>query len=309
MNNYILLLEYLINIILYSAIFTNKYKERKQIHYELQKTKKYLKAHIQKDIINKPKYRTLDEKEKEVLVNILLNLKKENKDLYEFFKKVLLYTNKANIRNLGNNIQTLKIYKENKNKLIMILKDESTIGKYRPSENKIFLYDNKKTTINHELLHVSSSNTDCDTVGFNKIYSENNDLKYSEIGRGLNEGYTELLNNRISTERSYSYILLNKIAFLIELLFENKTDMKDHYFNSNVEGIIYELSKYIEKEEIIELLIDIDELYHTKSILMYYIIKKKLLKIAKENKTKEETKNFKKEYKQNHLVKIMRKSL
>ena len=40
MNNYIIIGEYLVNIVLCSLIFTNKYKKLKETHLELQKTKK-----------------------------------------------------------------------------------------------------------------------------------------------------------------------------------------------------------------------------------------------------------------------------
>ena len=66
--------------------------------------------------------------------------------------------------------------------------------------------------------------------------------------------------------------------------------MKDYYFNSDIEGIIYELNKYIKKEEIINLIIDIDELYYNKNLLLYYKIKKKILEIYKQNKTKQKKK-------------------
>lgn len=311
MINYIIVGEYLVNIILCSILFTNKYKKQVETHLELEKTKEYLKAYMKKENIIKPEYRILDEKEKQILAEVLLKLKKENKELYDFSKVVILYANKTSIRNLGNNFQTIKINKNKKNKLIMILKNDSTIGKYNPKTNEINTYNDKKTTLNHELLHASSSNPFFSSIGFNRIFKENKEinLRHNEIGRGLNEGYTELLNNRLFKEISFSYIHLNKIAYLIELLFTNKNEMKDYYFNNDIEGIIYELNKYINKEEIINLLIDIDELYYNKSILLYYKIKKRIFKIYEQNKTKEEIKNFKKEYHKNHLVKIMKKTL
>lgn len=311
MNNYIIIGEYLVNIVLCSLIFTNKYKKLKETHLELEKTKKYLKAYIKKNDIVKPKYKVLDKKEKQILAEVILKIKKENKELYDFSKKIILTTKKSSIRNLGNNIQTIKINKTKKNKLIMILKNDSTIGNYNPKENEINTYNDKKATLNHELLHASSSSPFFSSIGFNRIFKENKEinLRYNEIGRGLNEGYTELLNNRLFKEKSYSYIHLNKIAYLIELLFDNKDEMKDYYFNSDIEGIIYELNKYIKKEEIINLIIDIDELYYNKNLLLYYKIKKKILEIYKQNKTEKEIKNFKKEYHKNHLIKIMKKTL
>ena len=193
----------------------------------------------------------------------------------------------------------------------MIIKNDLTIGTYDIFTNEIDTFDKKKTTLTHEILHSSSSNPYYAAVGFNRLFGEIKEieLEQNEIGRGLNEGYTELINNRLFKEKSYSYILLNKIAYLIELLFENKEDMKNYYFNNNLEGIIYELNKYIKEEEIIELLIDIDELYYNKNIFTYFKIKKKILKIIEQNKTEEEIENFKKEYHQNHLIKIMKKSL
>ncbi|MBR3362460.1 MAG: hypothetical protein IKG40_00875 [Bacilli bacterium] len=311
MNNYIIIGQYLMNIIIYSVIITNKYKNDKHIHYELEKTKKYLQAYIKNKNIKKPKYEILNDREKQLLAEILLKIKEEDKELYNISKKIILFTNKSNIRNFEYNLLTLKINRKKKNKLIMIIKNDLTIGTYDIFTNEIDTFDKKKTTLTHEILHSSSSNPYYAAVGFNRLFGEIKEieLEQNEIGRGLNEGYTELINNRLFKEKSYSYILLNKIAYLIELLFENKEDMKNYYFNNNLEGIIYELNKYIKEEEIIELLIDIDELYYNKNIFTYFKIKKKILKIIEQNKTEEEIENFKKEYHQNHLIKIMKKSL
>lgn len=310
MNNYIILGQLFFSTLLYSAILKNEYIKYRDTHYELEKTKKYLEAYIKKENIKKPTYDALSEQEKQILANILIKLKKDNKELYEFSKKLILFTKKSNLRNFENNITKLKIYKNKKNKLLMFIKNDYVIGTYEPIINIIKIHDDKKTTLTHELLHTSSSNPKYISIGFNTMFNEvETNLKYDEFGRGLNEGYTELLNNRISKGKSYSYLFLNKIAYLIEQIFENKEDMKNYYFNNNIEGIIYELYKYIDEKEIIELLINIDELYYTKSILIYFKIKKKLMKIVKENKSEKEIENFEKEYHNNHLIKIMRKTL
>ena len=76
MNNYIIIGKYLVNIVLCSLIFTNKYKKLKETHLELEKTKKYLKAYIKKNDIVKPKYKVLDKKEKQILAEVILKIKK-----------------------------------------------------------------------------------------------------------------------------------------------------------------------------------------------------------------------------------------
>lgn len=292
--------------------------ESENIHYKLQKTKIFLKNELGKTEIKKPIYMKLSKEEKKTFAKIIEKLK-EKKELYNFYLVLSKNTKEENLINFINNVQSLKIYKKKKNKLKMLFENDSTLGKYISPDNEIFIYNNKTRTLNHELLHMSSSRLDYAVIGFYTKFSHSFldkykflDDYYNEIGRGLNEGYTELLNNKLFKSRSTNYLYLQKIALLIEQFYENKEDMKNDYFNSNISGVIYELSKYMEIEEVIDLLVDIDELKHNnKSIklIKYIKIKRKLLEAYLKNKKTEETEEFKKTYKSNHLFKILTKKI
>ena len=306
MNNHITIIELVVNTFIWAKVFKTYTKKKQEKMIKLEKIKKNLTIYIKKESIYKPHYNYLNDEEKKILAKVLLELKKNNKELYKFAQKVYLYTKKTNLRNMGNNFQTLKIRYDNKNIIKMILFQNFTMGTYNPTKNEIKINHNSKNTINHELLHAASSNPWYSSIGFNKQFKDSK--KYDELGRGLNEGYTELLNNRLFKNQSFSYIFLSKISYLIELLFENKEEMKDYYFNNEIEGIIYELNKYISEEEIIELLIDIDKLYYDPgNPIKYFKIKRKILQIYIDHK--KEDKNFEKEYHSNHLIKILKKKL
>ena len=84
-------------------------------------------------------------------------------------------------------------------------------GNYNPYNNTITLFHKKKDILSHEFLHMASTR-DKYRCGFHLQTRFN-----QEIGRGLNEGYTELLNKRIFNSKSFSYFHNVKIARLIEI--------------------------------------------------------------------------------------------
>jgi hypothetical protein len=158
------------------------------------------------------------------------------------------------------NIKNLKVT----NKIGMLSRDmeinrNSYAGLYFPEENRIYLSPSYSYLhLTHEMLHLASSRISGTTVfcGFNQIQRNSG---YS-IGRGLNEGYTELLNNRyFNNNRLYtdSYILEQAFAHGIENLVGHYR-MEDLYFKSNLKGLADQLSRYYTYEEFEHLVVSLD---------------------------------------------------
>lgn len=301
-----------------TTLVINDYIKSKNKHYKLQKTKEMLKKESDKSKITKPIYLKLTKEEKEKISEIEHQLKQNNKIIYDFYQTLIKKTDKKNLRHFFNNVQSLKIYKKTKKPILMLITGNNTLGKYISPNNEIEIYLNKNKVLTHELLHMASASLTYSVIGFHRIFPKyllnkykNLDEKNNEIGIGINEGYTEILNNRLFKNRSVNYILLQKIAILIEQFYENKENMKADYFNGNINGIIYELSKYIKLNEIIDLIIDIDELVDDNliNILKYWKIKKRLLEIYSKNKSEEEINEFKKIYKSNQIIKVLKKQI
>lgn len=154
-------------------------------------------------------------------------------------------------RMLHNNLLSLNI---KKSKIICYLNNAT--GLYNLQKNKI-TYATKKAII-HELLHMSSSYS---VKGINYGGFEQELKKYT-IGTGLNEGYTELLATRIINKNNKpdSYHELVKLAYLLELFFENEEEMRKLYFNHDIFSFIRYMKKYTTEEEIINFIVDMDKI-------------------------------------------------
>ena len=120
-------------------------------------------------------------------------------------------------------------------------------GTFNP-DGTINLYDKEERVIYHELLHASSLQYHTDTISYDGFNHQNIDEK-KNIGIGLNEGYTELLtiryfggDSRYKNEVFYNQMIENIIG---------KDKMQSLYFNSDLDGLISELSKYCEKSKVL----------------------------------------------------------
>ena len=161
-------------------------------------------------------------------------------------------------------------------------KSTVVLGSYRSDKNTIKVVDETdESTIFHELFHLASSYYDSKTkmsyCGFHQI----NMITIYNVGRGINEGYTQLLTNRYSKGNPYSYSEETRIASIIENVI-GKENMQKHYFMGNLKGLIDELAKYISKEEIMKFIqmVDFDVEYRYQKALIPG--KEKKLKISKQ---------------------------
>ena len=184
----------------------------------------------------------------EKLNKVIDNLKKENTQIYIFSTKLLQNVDINNLRNFIHNIPKTTIHYHTKVDVFKVA------GTYNKKNNTIEIYkDNNNTTLYHELLHAASTSYLYDAVGFKTK------INGIIIGKGLNEGYTELLNNRIFNAKSKSYLYLQKLTKLIEKFYQNKEEMTEDYFNADFLRLFGELLKSMSIEEVIDIIISLDQ--------------------------------------------------
>ncbi len=104
-------------------------------------------------------------------------------------------------------------------------------------------------TVTHELFHAASSKNLFSSGFHHFILSSGHTGSQIQIGRWLNEGYTELLNNRyFDSDYGRSYIhevfIMNKLEHII-----GKEKMEELYITSDLKGLINEINKYLDKKE------------------------------------------------------------
>jgi len=156
------------------------------------------------------------------------------------------------LRLVYRNIATVKVKK------LTPIDSLSVCGYYDTLKREISYDDDQ--TLSHEFLHMASS-----------IYSNKSDVSFSglsqwdckgKFGIGLNEGYTELLNNRLFHKDVPTdiYIEERNIARAFELFFNNEKEMMNYYFGCDLPGFINYFEKFMPREEFIKLLIEIDKL-------------------------------------------------
>ncbi len=190
----------------------------------------------------------------------MLKTKQENdKKIIETFKNKMQETFKEkDLKNMNNNLLTLKITKYNLllSKILKHLTD--TNGCYEIDLNKIKIYQ-EDDTIYHELLHLSCNNrkNDNNIIGFD--HHTIKDKYILSFGVGLNEIYTEILTNRLfGKEINESTSKTIKLVLLLEQLLE---DLPSLYLNSDLYELVIKLSKYTSINESLDFIYNIDRLF------------------------------------------------
>lgn len=128
--------------------------------------------------------------------------------------------------------------------------------------NRIKVYTNQedkspKITRTHELLHLASRRN-----GLFKTFSGFCRLIAGiEIGRGINEGYTDLLNGRYfhPDKLVNNRHALQLIAYGIETIVGVKK-MQQLYFTNDLEGLVREMTRYTSRENVITMLLEADQI-------------------------------------------------
>lgn len=176
-------------------------------------------------------------------------------DVFEFLKRMTQEFPNVDYTNLYNNINELKV----KDKLVG-LKFKDVGGYYDPLNNKL-VYNIKvrdslrRIVIYHELLHVASTYKKDKTFysGFSQIKDT------TTVGIGINEGYTQLLTDKLIKTISLlqPYETESRIAGEIERIV-GQDKMQELYFRADLPGLIAELSKYATRNEVIKFINEVD---------------------------------------------------
>lgn len=128
-------------------------------------------------------------------------------------------------------------------------------GYYDVLENKLSY--STRSSLGHELIHMASAFKFDDYVlcGFKQRKDK------FEIGRGINEGYTELLTSRLFSRGNVEvYKNEVKIMRLIEKFFDDPKELSHLFFNCNLPGLVKHLEKFSSRDEVISLILDIDKI-------------------------------------------------
>ena len=170
-------------------------------------------------------------------------------DVAEFKKLLESKVNPAFLSNFYRNIRTATIMTSDN-------LPKNIAGRYA-NENTILVSKDcncPRETIFHELTHLSSSNMldNIRRVGFRYKDDKNN----IDIGLGINEGYTSYLTTKLFGVIG-KYLFEMIVAKTVEeIVGANK--MQELYFNANLKGLIQELQKYVDEEEITNFLYNLD---------------------------------------------------
>lgn len=176
---------------------------------------------------------------------------KFGEEFLEFTNVILSKFYYANLTNFYNNLNEIKVGKYDRKKGKKPF-SRVMLGYYDLKENIIKLdEDYASVIIFHELFHMASSVylNGIYYAGFRQYSTDN----YVSIGKGLNEGYTQLLTERYFGHNSdfgkvYEYEML--IAGKLEKIV-GKYKMQELYLNADLYGLIKELKEYASYEDII----------------------------------------------------------
>lgn len=264
---------------------------------DLNKLAKYLQGTIIEKIINNIPRKAKLEKRKisgttiykspEVAaekynISRCLYFDKYNEMVIKFSEKLDYNFPHCNLSSFYNNMKNVEVFDRIKNWESLMIKLRKSFGGYDTVENKIYLmnlksYERFEKTLNHELLHLSTRKKIGNIIlnGFSQLDKSSDNT----FGNGLNEGYTEYLNqkyfSKIDTE---SYAKQRIYSQKIEKVVGSKK-MEQLYFDSNLYGLIEELEKYCTKEEAVNLISKIDSYYLTTSKKRYQKIDAEILNI------------------------------
>lgn len=217
--------------------------------------------------------------------------KEKEATFLEYINKLKNYTSEDNLKTLYRNLNTLEV-EHGKNFILSFL---GAGGAYTARENKIIYEKNK--FLGHEFLHFCSSYVNQNEMisvmellktyiqvyfrvfgsdrkillkelkqivkeeikeAYGGFYQVHDDIS---LGKGLDEGYTELLASRIYNHgKIMAYKKEVKIAKLLEFFFDNPKDMENYYFNHDLNGFVHHMEKFTSRENIIQLISEIDSM-------------------------------------------------
>ena len=216
------------------------------------------------------------------------SINEKNKEyIYVFSNEIMDKFDDKDLSNFYHNISNLKIIFPN---FIGRKFRVSTGGIYYTKSNKLFIpkvYEN--ISANHELFHMISTFKDDKKIFSGFSQTTTSFFSTTSIGDGLTEGYTELMTNRYFKNQrkirvsegeyidvSVSYKCLEMMASRLEEIVGRRT-MESLYLNADLLGLINELSKYTNVDDIMKFISDTDFIINYFNEKNYKFLKKKLL--------------------------------
>jgi len=174
---------------------------------------------------------------------------------------------KDSLINFYNNINEVNI-KSNAFMLLVGLE-----GAYFVKKNRIRY--SLFSSIYHELFHMASTVYDKDKklafCGFQQFVNTPNIFKRNNIGRGINEGYAELLarrcfgkkhkilNNRLFMAYNFEVGVVEQLEKIV-----GQEDMKRYYLKADLMGLINNLKQYASEQDVLNFITDVDLVnYHS----------------------------------------------
>lgn len=248
--DYMSFLKFLNPVILYyvGSKIINKYKINKQFN------PKGLKVALPPELLRK-------DNDEEILTSLEPKI---DKKIENFTNIITSFVPKEYLINFYNNVKNLKLKPKKSNTI-----SKTFEASYDAVDNYLKInVDVDEYVIYHELLHMASSTYQNGIAysGFNQASLNFSSGIILNVGVGLNEGYTELLNKRYFSKEeninaSEQYYYLTFVAErLEEILGENV--MNKYYFSANLPGLMNELSKYMPKEQVERFIIDTDFIFN-----------------------------------------------
>ena len=184
-----------------------------------------------------------------------------HEEIEEFVKVILENFPEYVLKNFYNNINELEIIYKKFGIVNKILSTNIT-GDYAPDRNLIrTTKENYIASIFHELFHMASSFCK-DGICYSGFYQYSSKPGTISIGKGINEGYTELLHRRYFLERygfrgGDSYEYETNIAKNLEKIV-GREKMEHLYLGADLPGLVNELRKYSTDEEISKFISNMD---------------------------------------------------
>lgn len=241
----------------------------------------------------------------------ILKQTKYPKELTQIVDTFKNYVSEENLKICVKNLQTVKINhitleNDMKHFIRNLLSPKIAAGTYNNYSNTINLFSDKikQNILSHEFLHMASSKDE--NCGFHLITR----FEDAEIGRGLNEGYTELLNKKIWKYKNNIYRQNVKIVRLIETLFDDPKEMENAFFNNDLDKVFLQFLKYGTKEEFFEIMTNLDNLATTNQIIFSNVdnikTQLKLYEIIKRSNDPKKITNFENILDENKFIKKLR---
>lgn len=175
----------------------------------------------------------------------------KNKELLFYIENLERFTDEENLKTAYRNLSTVDV-KWQPYKIIY-----GTLGSYDAKKNQLKYALND--TLGYDFLNMCSTYYDVDSNEKQSGFSWQKG--FSLIGKGLNVGYTELLNARIYNEDLIEgHEKEARLAELIEFFFDDPKEMESLYFNHDLVGFIKHMEQFQDRDEVIKLIREMDQI-------------------------------------------------